>query len=82
MRTKIPPSKIRLNLFVFILHFNVPVNNFGHVGTVTSDFVGLLLYIEINGITSPAIKNRTSKQLMLICKAVRHTTYHEQDYAF
>ena len=41
-------------LFVLLL-LNVPVNS-KHVGTITSDFVGRLYDIEMNGTTSPAIK--------------------------
>ena len=53
--------------FVLIL-LNFPVNSYNHVGTVASDFVGLLPNIEMNDTTSPAIKHRSSKQLWLICR--------------
>ena len=45
---------------------NVPVNNYGHVGTTTSYLVGLLPDIEMNNTSSPAIKHRPSKQQRLI----------------
>ena len=42
----------------------------GHVGTtVTSHIGGLLLDIEVNDTTSPAIKHRPSKQLRLGSKS-------------
>ena len=51
--------------FVLLL-LNIPVNSYGHVGTVTSNFVGLLPNMEMNDTSSPAIKQRPSKQLRLI----------------
>ena len=39
-------------LFVVLL-LNVPVNIYGHVGTVISEFVGLLPDIEMNNSKSP-----------------------------
>ena len=58
-------SQTRFCLFVFML-LNVPVNSYGHVGTVAFDFVGLLPDIEMNFTPSPAILPHPSKQLWLI----------------
>ena len=43
-------------LFVLFL-LNIPVNSYGHVGLVTSDFVGLLPDIGMNDTSSPANKH-------------------------
>ena len=42
--------------FVLML-LNIPVNSYGHVGMVASDFVGLLPDIEMNDTSSPAIRH-------------------------
>ena len=63
-KTKIPEALSSLchtiNLFIFLrarlLLLNVPVKSYGHVGTVTSDFVGHLPNIEMNDTSSPAFK--------------------------
>ena len=60
-------------LFILLL-LNVPVNSYCHVGTVTSDFVGLLPDFEMNDTHRPAMKHRSSKRIKLIGRAVRHTT--------
>ena len=39
---------------LFWLLLNLPVNSYGHVGTVFSNFVGLLPNIEMNDTQSPA----------------------------
>ena len=52
-------------LFILLL-LNVPVNSYCHVGTVTSDFVGLLPDFEMIDTPRPSMKLRSSKQIMLI----------------
>ena len=46
---------------------NVPVNSYGHVEAVASDFLGLVPDTETNDTSSPAIQHHPSKQLWLIC---------------
>ena len=55
------------SLFCFVL----ALFNYGHVGMVTSDFVGFT-----NDISSPAIKNHPSKQLRRTCICMRGPTNH------
>ena len=50
----IPPSS---NALCFVLLLNIPVHSYGHVGMVTSNFVGLLLDTEMNDTLSPAIRH-------------------------
>ena len=45
-----------MQLFFVFLLLNIPVNIYGHVGTVSSDFVRLLPDIEMNETPSPANK--------------------------
>ena len=54
-RSSSPPSSDAL---CFVLLLNVPVHSYGHVETVSSNFVGLLLDTEMNDTLSPAIKHR------------------------
>ena len=64
-------------LFVLLL-LNIKVNSYGHVGTVTSAFVGLLTDIELNDTQSPAIKYRPVNSYGLYTRTVQHTTYPGQ----
>ena len=52
-----------------LLLLNVPVNNYGNVGTATYFFVGLLPDIGKNSTSRPAIKHGPRQQWL------RHTTY-------
>ena len=54
--------------FIVLMFLNIPVNSYGHAGTVTSYFVGLLPYIEMNETSSPAIQHQPSIQLRLTCR--------------
>ena len=47
--------------FVCLFYYCLTVNSYGHVGTVTSNFVGLLPNIKMNVTSSPAIKHYPSK---------------------
>ena len=67
-------TRLKFVCLIVLLLLNVPVNSYGHIGTVASGFVELLNNVEMNDTSSPAINNRTSKQLRLNCKGT--PTYH------
>ena len=66
-----------LNQCFVLLLLNVPINRYGHVGTIASYFMGLLPDIEMNDTPIPAINHCPSKQL----GAGRHIIYTGQTQA-
>ena len=65
------PLLCSLSLSLWLI---VPVNSYGHVETVISDFVGLSSDIRMMDTSSPVIKHDPNKQLRLICRG--GLTYH------
>ena len=52
---------VSVDTLMDIVAYNVLVNSCGHIGTVTSDFMGLLPDIELNDTSSPATKHRPTE---------------------
>ena len=68
-------------LFVSMLLI-VTVNKYGHIGMVTSNFVGLLPDIEMSDIPSTAKSSIPVKLLSLYAGKVLHATSFRQSKAF
>ena len=51
-----------------LISLQVPVNSYGHVVMVASNFVELIPDIGMNDTSSPAIQHCLSKQLWFICR--------------
>ena len=51
----------KVSVWFLLLLLNVPVNSYGHVGVVISNFVGPVPGIEMNDTQSSEIKHRPSK---------------------